>query len=163
MQILIATTADIPELARVEVESKLQSFSNPEPYSIDIAARLNQWQTYFAATSPASSRPKRVIYKAVENDAIIGYIAGHLTARHGKDAEIQNFYILKPYQRQGIGSQLLLHLLVWLKQQHAQSMCVGIDQNNPYQAFYINHGGSYLNPHWIAWDDLEKLRSSLLL
>jgi GNAT superfamily N-acetyltransferase len=157
MQIQIATPTDIEELTQVEIESKLASFRNNEPVAIDYATRLYRWQTYFAGQSPASSKPERVVFKAVADGKIIGFIAGHLTDRYGKDAEIQNFYILKPYQRQGAGTTLLKQLVGWLLANNAESLCVGIAADNPYQEFYLKHGGFYINEHWIGWDHLAAL------
>ncbi len=95
------------------------------------------------------------------DNKIVGFIAGHLTTRYDKDAEIQNFYILKAYQRQGIGADLLKYLAAWLQQQQARSLCVGIEPTNPYQQFYLKWGGRHLNAYWIVWDDLNLLLEKL--
>ena len=93
----------------------------------------------------------------------MGLIAGHLTSRYGKDAEIQKFYVLKGEQRKGIGSELLKALLRWLNKQDVKSLCVGIEPENPYQLFYFKYGGVHLNEHWIFWDDLEIIEEKLKL
>jgi GNAT superfamily N-acetyltransferase len=161
ISIEVATVADIEELTRVEIASKLQSFPEyMEAHDVDFANRQYRWQTYFTAESPASSKPERIIFKAVQGSRIIGFIAGHLTNRH-KDSEIQNFYVLKEDQHKGIGAQLLKKLLPWLISNNAKSLCVGIFPKNPYQSFYLKYGGQYLNPHWIYWDDLALLQSKL--
>jgi GNAT superfamily N-acetyltransferase len=161
VEIVIATKADVDELTNVEVESKLQSFTDNEPVAIDYDTRHYRWSTYFNGQSPASAKPERVIYKAIIGGKIVGYIAGHLTIRYEKDAEIQSFYILREYQRKGIGAKLLAEFLGWLQIQNAVSLCVGIDSTNPYQAFYHKYGAGYLNPHWMFWDDVEELRYKL--
>ncbi|MEO6630914.1 MAG: GNAT family N-acetyltransferase [Mucilaginibacter sp.] len=158
MEIVVATIADIDELTTVEVESKLQSFTDNEQVAIDYDTRYYRWSTYFNGQSPASAKPQRVVYKAIIDGKMVGYIAGHLTARYEKDAEIQSFYILKEYQRKGVGAKLLAEFLDWLHVQGATSLCVGIDSTNPYQAFYLKYDAGYLNPHWIFWDDIEALR-----
>jgi GNAT superfamily N-acetyltransferase len=118
---------------------------------------LYRWGTYFNGTSPESSKPQRIILKAVTDGTIIGYIAGHLTNRYGLDAEIQSFYILKEYQRNDTGKQLLKKFVEWLLTQPAKSLCVGIKPENKFQAFYLKYGGKHLNEHWIYWDDMEEL------
>jgi GNAT superfamily N-acetyltransferase len=156
MRIEIATTADIDELTRVEISSKKESI--PEcigEVDIHYATRQYRWQTYFAGQSPATSKPGRIVFKAVDEDRIIGFIAGHLTTRFDKDAEIQNFYVLKNYQRKSIGYTLLVQLIKWLAANKANSLCVGIAEYNPYQSFYLKYGGQYLNEHWIFWDDIK--------
>ena len=92
MDILVATESDIAELATVEIESKQQSIPELlEDFEVDYAAREYQWRTYFKGESPQTSLPQRQVFKAVVDKKIIGFIAGHLTTRYGKDAEIQSF------------------------------------------------------------------------
>ena len=154
----IAHEADKEQLTTIEIESKIQSIPEcVDAIEIDYDLRLYRWGTYFNGTSPASSKPPRIILKAVTDGTIIGYIAGHLTNRYGLDAEIQSFYILKEYQRNGTGKQLLKILVEWLLTQHAKSLCAGINPANKYQAFYLKYGGRYLNEYWIWWNDAEKL------
>jgi GNAT superfamily N-acetyltransferase len=162
MEILIATAADIDEITRVEIESKLQSLPNlMEPHDIDFETRRYRWKTWFAGQSPASAKPARTFFKVVDNEKMIGYLAIHLTTRYDTNAEIQSFYIVKQYQRKGIGTQLLKHAVSWMAKHDATSVCVGIAPENPYQAFYLKHGGSFLNPHWIVWGDVNLLREKL--
>jgi len=161
VEIVIATIADVDELTNVEVESKLQSFKDNEAVAIDYDTRHYRWNTYFNGQSPASAKPERIVYKAVIDGKTVGYIAGHLTTRYEKDAEIQSFYILGDHQRQGIGAKLLAEFLGWLQTQGATSLCVGIDSTNPYQAFYLKHGAGYLNPHWMFWGDINELQHKL--
>jgi GNAT superfamily N-acetyltransferase len=155
MEILIATIADIEELTKVEIESKLQSFESNETVAIDYDTRLYRCNTYFNRQSPATSKPERIVFKAVIEGLIIGYIAGHLTTRYDMNAEIQSFYVLKEHQRARAGSKLFESLLSWLTTQNATSLCVGIDDKNPYHAFYSKYGGKHLNPHWICWEDVD--------
>ena len=153
MELLIADINDAEELTQVEIESKQQSLADIiEPFEIDHNSRLYRWHTYFRGESPQTSKPERIIFKAVVDNKLVGYIAGHLTTRYNKDAEIQSFFILKAYQRKGFGKMLFLKFIEWLDAQNAKSLCVGIMPDNPYKAFYLKHGGQYLNPHWIYWD-----------
>lgn len=154
---MIAGVDDAEELTRVEIESKQQSLADIiEPHEIDYQGRLYRWGTYFRAESPQTSKPERMVFKAVINGRVVGYIAGHLTTRYNKDAEIQSFYVLKAHQRKGLGQMLFLKFTAWLDTQNAKSLCVGIMPDNPYRAFYLKHGGQYLNLHWIYWDDVSK-------
>lgn len=164
IHIEIASDADIEALTRVEIESKLRSFSGHiDMASVDHSDRLYQWQTYFKGETPVSAKPQRVVFKAVKDDKIIGLVAGHLTSRFGKDAEIQKLYVLKDEQGKGAGTHLLKNLLSWLVTHKAKSLCVGIDPENPYLSFYIKYGGMHLSPHWIFWDDLAFLQQKLTI
>lgn len=164
MEIQVATTADIEEITHVEIESKLQSFPElMEPHDTDFETRAYRWKTYFAKQSPASAMPQRIILKAIDQDKIIGYLAVHLTSRYDKGAEIQSFYVLKEYQRSGIGTALLKEAISWAMNHNAKSLCVGIAPENPYQQFYLKYGGSFLNPHWIVWEDISELKVKLYI
>lgn len=153
MKILTAVYKDIEELAQVEMESKKHSFPNLlEAYELDIASRIERWQSYFKGLSPQTSKPPRITLKAINTQhQILGYISGHLTTRFGFDAEIQSFYILQDYQKKGIGTKLLENFVRWMRKQGANSLCVGINPKNIYKSFYLKHGGEYLNEHWIIW------------
>ncbi|WP_184543586.1 GNAT family N-acetyltransferase [Mucilaginibacter sp. FT3.2] len=162
MEIQIATVDDIEEITRVEIESKLQSFPLlMEAHDIDFETRAYRWKTWFAGQSPVSAKPGRAMFKMVDNNQIIGYLAIQLTSRYNKDAEIQSFYLLKPYQRSGIGTLLLKQALNWATTLNAQSLCVGIAPENPYKAFYLKHGAAFINPHWLVWNDVSLLKEQL--
>lgn len=152
---MIANTADIDEITRVEIDSKLHSFPQLiEACDINFDTRAYRWETWFAGQSPVSARPERIMFKVVDNSKIIGYLAIQLTTRFDMDAEIQSFFVLKEYQRKGVGCKLLERAIAWMGHFNTKSLCVGIAPNNPYQCFYVKHGGRYLNEHWIVWDDI---------
>ena len=162
LKIAISTEADITELARVEIDSKRDSIPElVEDFELDLELRANRWKTYFQRQSPQTSKPERLVLKAVDNGKIVCYIAGHLTTRYDLEAEIQSFYILKPYQRQGLGNRLLLEFFDWLDKNHATSLCVGIATDNKYKAFYLKNGGQYLNEHWIYWVDVKATATNI--
>jgi len=165
MNILIANEADIDELTQVEIDSKKQSIPECiEDYEIDFASRHQRWQSYFKKQSPKTSKPQRLILKAVNDEGrITGYLAGHLTTRFDLAAEIQSFYVLKEVQNQKTGTQLLTSFVTWLIDMNAGSLCVGIKPENKYKAFYLKHGGEYLNEHWIYWPDTAQLLNKLAL
>ena len=157
MTIAVATDSDIIDLTNVEINSKEESLAGiTEDHEVDYPLRVSRWVAYFQGLSPQTSKPERLVLKAVVQNKLVGYIAGHLTSRYGMDAEIQSFYILRPYQRQGLGKNLLRSFAQWLVTKKAKSLCVGISPANKYKAFYFKNGGQYLNEHWIYWTDLQK-------
>lgn len=158
MKIVPAGSAEIAKLTRLEVASKRASISQLiGPHDLDENRLLRRWETYFLGQSPLSSKPERRVLQATVNGVLVGYIAGHLTSRYDMDAEIQSFYVLRDYQRQGIGSALLGALAAWLVSLRATRLCVGIAAGNPYRAFYEKHDAVYLNEHWLYWHDLQPL------
>ncbi|MGN6353924.1 MAG: GNAT family N-acetyltransferase [Parafilimonas sp.] len=162
MNIFSSNEADIEELTQVEIESKRQSIPEcVEDYEIDFDSRRQRWQTYFKGQSPQTSKPQRIVLKAVTNGKIAGYLAGHLTTRYNFGAEIQSFYILKSAQNKKIGTELLISFVHWLTGTDAKSLCVGINPENRYKRFYLKYGGEYFNAHWIYWNDLTRLLQRL--
>lgn len=163
IEILEACVEDAHDLTRVEIESKTKSI--PEvvsPVEIDFPLRLQRWTNYLTgASSPTAARPERIVFKACTGQRMVGFIAGHLTTRYGKEAEIQSFFVLLENQRAGLGGKLLLQFIDWARRQNVKSMCVGIAASNKYKAFYLKNGGQYINPHWIYWDDMQALAQDI--
>lgn len=163
MKIEQATISDLNDLTQVEIESKKMSIPDCiEDFEIDFQSRADRWQTYFDGKSPQSSFPQKIILKAIQEDKIIGYLAGHFSSRYNLEAEIQSFYVLKEFQRQGIGKALLQKYVEWLLDNERKSLCVGFNPANKYKSFYEKFGGLYLNEHWIYWNDLERLNRNLI-
>ena len=159
INILVANETDIEELTQVEIESKKKSIPECiEDFEVDHSSRYSRWQTYFKGQSPPTSKPERLMLKAVTKDnKIIGYLAGHLTTRYNMDAEIQSLYVLKQEQKKDVGTKLLAEFIKWLMNLDAKILCVGIKPENKYKAFYLKHGGQYINEHWIFWQDIGLL------
>jgi ribosomal protein S18 acetylase RimI-like enzyme len=164
MNILTANETDIEALTHVEIESKKHSIPDCiEDYEIDYSLRHDRWQTYFKGQSPQTSKPERLVLKAVNNDSkVIGYLAGHITIRYNLHAEIQSFYVLRQMQKQQTGTNLLTEFVKWLINMNAKSLCVGIRPENKYKAFYVKHGGQYLNEYWIYWENVTQLLENLI-
>jgi GNAT superfamily N-acetyltransferase len=90
---------------------------------------------------PQQALLPRVAYLALDRDTVVGYIAGHLTRRHGCDGEVQYLFVAPPYRRQGIGSALLGLLAAWFGDQGAIRICVNADLESPAAVpFYTSQG-----------------------
>jgi len=87
-----------------------------------------------------------ISFVAEDSDRVLGFITGGLE-RNGDDiyrGEIYTLYVLKNFQRRGIGKRLVFALT---KQFHASgiySMLVRVLKLNPYRRFYIKLSGTYL-------------------
>jgi hypothetical protein len=165
MKIIEIKLQDLEELARVEVESLKRFVPNGGDVNsffpsdtLDSQRRLHQWLNYLSgAASPQEARPERVAFKACIDDKMLGFIAGHLTTRFGKDAEIESFHTVAEDEN-GAWGRLLLRFIEWATQHGARSLCVGIGPaQNDYKEFFLRYGAVYLNPHWIYWDDMAAL------
>ena len=103
---------------------------------------------------PQHALPPRVIYVAHERNTMVGYIAGHLTRRFACDGELEWIYVSPQRRRSGIGSNLMLRLGEWFKEQHALTVCVNVaPANSPAIEFYIRHGAVEMNQPWLWWND----------
>lgn len=154
--VTIAGPDDVPDLVRVEIQSKRASIPHlVDAVALDPVSRAQRWRIYLRGEAPVTSRRERRVFKSLSEGGMVGYIAGHLTTRWDMDAEIQSFYVLRTWQRQGIGSALFSAMAEWLVASGARRVCVGIAAENPYRGFYEKHGARYLNPHWMYWSDIR--------
>lgn len=85
-------------------------------------------------------------FVAEDAGEVRGFISGGL-ARQADDiyeGEIYALYVLKNYQRQGIGTQLVLALATAFNHHDIHSMLVWVLEHNPCRRFYEKLNGLYL-------------------
>jgi ribosomal protein S18 acetylase RimI-like enzyme len=86
----------------------------------------------------------------------VGFVAGHLTARHGCHGELEWINVIRERRRDGVASQLLRLLARWFFQQGAFRVCVDVNPANPEAlAFYMRNGAERLNENWLVWNDIR--------
>jgi GNAT superfamily N-acetyltransferase len=93
---------------------------------------------------------KHVIsYVAEDAGGVIGFVSGgyERQADHIYNGEIFALYVLKNYQRQGVGTKLVSALVKQLNQFGIYSMLVMVLEHNPYRRFYEKINGIYLRKH----------------
>lgn len=130
--------------------------------------RAAEWETedywrarirgYVSGTvNPGHALAPRVIYVAVDDARIVGFIAGHLSTRFGCDGELEWLNVAPDKRRGGIAGGLFRVLATWFADHHARRICVDADPENPGgRAFYRKHGAQDLNPHWLVWPDITE-------
>jgi ribosomal protein S18 acetylase RimI-like enzyme len=97
------------------------------------------------------------MYVAADAQAIVGYIGGHLTERYGCDGELQYLYVTPGHRRSGIASRMLQSLWHWFGEREASRICVDVEPDNAVaRRFYVSHGATYLNSHWLVWPDIRE-------
>ena len=97
----------------------------------------------------------RVSYVAVEEDLMVGFIAGHLTRRHQCDGELEWINVIPERRRSGVASELLRRLAEWFAGQKVFRVCVDVDPaKTAVRRFYMCHGAIDLNKHWLVWNDI---------
>lgn len=105
---------------------------------------------------PQHALAARVIYVAVENDSIVGYVAGHLTRRYGCDGELQWIYVVAEHRRRRVASELVRLLAEWFATQKAARICVNVAPANVgARSFYAGRGAEDLNDHFLVWGDMQ--------
>jgi len=103
---------------------------------------------------PRHALAPRVAYVAVESEAVVGYIAGHLTRRYDCDGELQYLFVAPGHRRQGVATELLRLLREWFSGHHAARICVDVDPDNAAgRAFYTHHGAMPLNKGWLVFPE----------
>ena len=139
-----AATDDIPFLAKIRG-------SEPEAE----AAWNERISGYMNGTHhPQQALKPRIIYVAVHNDRIIGFVAGHLTRRYACDGELEWINVIEEYQRSGIASDLVKLLARWFVEQQAYKICID-PGNETARKFYRKNGATGLNDHWMFWEDIR--------
>jgi ribosomal protein S18 acetylase RimI-like enzyme len=87
-----------------------------------------------------------VSFVAEDAGRIVGFITGG-SERNGDDiysGEIYTLYVLKQFQRRGIGGKLVKSLATRLNQDGIYSMLVRVLKLNPYRRFYQKINGTYI-------------------
>jgi GNAT superfamily N-acetyltransferase len=98
----------------------------------------------------------RAGFVATLDDAVIGYIAGHLTERFGCQGELQYLYVAPAHRRSGVARNLFRRLAAWFNEQHAVRVCVNVDIDSPgARDFYLSMSATDLRPHWMEWRDIS--------
>lgn len=143
MHFRLATVDDIPSMAR------LRSLGwGDVPFWIPrITAYMN------GANNPQKALPSRVLYVAIDDNKVVGLIAGHLTNRLDCQGELQWIDVDTEYRRRGIASELVKILAKWFAEQNARKICVD-PGNDAARKFYAANGAENLNAHWMYWDNI---------
>ncbi|MEE8154285.1 MAG: GNAT family N-acetyltransferase [Phycisphaerales bacterium] len=107
---------------------------------------------------PQKALRPRVMYVATDVDAIVGYIGGHLTRRHGCDGELQYLYVALEHRRSGVASGMLRSLWGWFQERDATRICVDVEPDNARaRGFYTRHGATDLSSCWLVWTDIRNV------
>jgi len=123
----------------------------------EVAYWIHRITGYMNGTNnPGDSLPPRVVYVAEHNEAIIGFIAGHLTRRLNCEGELEWIDVDTAYRRKGIASELVKVLANWFAEQNAKKICVDPGGDDSRKFYAANHATN-LNQHWMYWEDITVL------
>jgi len=105
---------------------------------------------------PQKALAPRIIYVAIKDDLIIGFIAGHLTERFECDGELEWINVITKERGKGVAPSLILVLAEWFRKQNAFKICVDPGDETA-RKFYAKNGAEKLNEHWMFWNDISIL------
>jgi GNAT superfamily N-acetyltransferase len=168
MKIRKAVTTDAKNVSKVQVDCWKTTYKNivPDDYlsQMTYESREQKWKEIIIKSS--------VFVAENDEDKIVGFSNGG-NERTGKYptymGELYAIYILKEYQRNGIGKLLLEPIIVELLQQDIFSMIVLVLEANSSRMFYETLGakkidtvkieflGKQLNEIVYGWDDIRKI------
>ena len=164
-----ANLEDAKDIAEVHIETWRASYSDILPSNL--LKELSP--TEFVERREKSLRNKDLstFIATNEENKIVGFCIVGPERNHDKnmEGELYAIYLLKEYQRQGIGRQLLMKGVEALQAKQINSMIVWILKENQHQEFYrklggkqleekkINLGGTDYDEVAYGWEDLSSL------
>ena len=107
--------------------------------------------------SPSSNTGDEIDFsKYLDDDAVVGYVAGHLSRRYGCAGELQWMNVIPEQRGTAVAGKLLRLLAKWFVKQRALRICVNVDPANAAaRRFYAKHGAERLNDQWLMWNDIR--------
>ena len=139
----LASVDDIPAMARL----RSLGWGEIDYWIPRITAYMN------GTNNPQKALPLRVLYVAVDDEKIVGLIAGHLTTRLDCEGELEWIDVDTEWRRRGIASELVKILAKWFAGQNARKVCVD-PGNEAARKFYAANGAENLNAHWMYWENI---------
>jgi GNAT superfamily N-acetyltransferase len=140
-----AQLSDIPQMAEIRAADW-----GTEEYWRE---RILQYMS--GTLHPREALPARVAFVCVDQERVVGLIAGHLTRRFGCDGELEWVSVRPEYRNRGIASQMLRRLAEWFITQNAKAVCVDVEPSNrAARQFYVRKGAEDLKPHWMVWKEI---------
>ena len=136
-----ATRDDIPGLARVHVQSWLETYGGLVPQeildAITLESRVLQWQRTF-------DQPHG-IFVALENDGVVGFASsGAAQDFLQADGELYTLYLLNSFQHRGLGRALWNAVLEFAQVQGWESMILWVLESNILAQGFYKHSGCKL-------------------
>ncbi|HLJ42490.1 MAG TPA: GNAT family N-acetyltransferase [Candidatus Acidoferrales bacterium] len=142
----LADKSDIPAMAHIRADD----WETEEYWRVRISRYMD------CELHPQHALMPRVTYVALEDSALVGFIAGHLTRRYACDGELEWINVIAERRGSGIASALLRKLAAWFAEQKVSRICVDAEPSNiAARRFYKRYGAADLNAHWLVWNDIN--------
>jgi GNAT superfamily N-acetyltransferase len=143
LKIRVATIADVPSVARVFVESWKNAYEGlmPEPFLKGMTYETSV--KIFTESLQTKKHAYSLHVAETPEGRIVGFADCGLERSNPEKGigELYGLYILKEFQRQGIGEKLFQVVLQNLAQGGMKSMVLWVLDRSPYRKFYVKTGG----------------------
>jgi L-amino acid N-acyltransferase YncA len=158
-----AHDADVPALARLHVATFNETHGPGPSYE----TRLRQWAEKFSQSDAFMF----CVLLEVDSETLAGFASGERYSQEDMPAyrgELNKIYLLRAYQRRGLGRLLLRAAALRFLERGVDSMVLFGDARSPSNGFYEAMGGTRLySPAGefhggYGWTDLRVLSSSEL-
>jgi len=136
-------------MSRIYVQSWRDTYLSVIPFGF--LYEMSEAQHEQAFLKELNSK-KVISFVAEDAGRVVGFITGG-NERNGNDiysGEIYTLYVLKNFQRRGIGGNLVSALAMQLQQNSIYSMLVRVLKLNPYRRFYKKINGTYIKTERLA-------------
>ncbi len=143
MQIRPSHISDTRSMSDIYVQTWQETYLGVVPYPYLLQMSIPQQEKAF---NHELKNRQVVSFVAEEAGTVTGFITGGYE-RNGDDiyrGEIYTLYVLKNFQRRGIGGKLVAALAARLYQIDVYSMLVRVLKHNPYKKFYSKANGTFL-------------------
>ena len=168
MLIREAREEDLFSIAKVQVDCNRSTYSKimPDKYldNLSYESKAKEWNEKLF-----NSKKTEFMYVAeTDNGKIVGFASASLHRTNALfEREIHSIYILKEFQRKGIGILLIKAIVIRFTEENVKSMILWTLKDNPSRIFYetlggklvdkriIDRGGKKLQQIAYAWEDLS--------
>lgn len=157
-----ATPEDIPALAHLHVVTWNATYGGLLMKGPSVEIRAHQWREAFAANDGSWFC---YVIGGRKGD-LVGFAKGVRGDGPAMSGELSKIYLLREYQRMGLGRRLVGHVTRRFLGQGVPTMSLYVDPRNPSCGFYEALGGTNtiepdgkVNYSWYRWQDLHTLAS----
>ncbi len=106
---------------------------------------------------PREALRPRAAFLCLDDERVVGLVAGHLTRRFGCEGELEWVSVRASHRGRGIAQELLRRQWEWFLARGAARICVDVDPANfAARRLYARCGAVDLRPHWMAWEDIAQ-------
>ncbi len=139
-----ATAEDVPQIAKVHVESWQRSFKGIAPEDYLNSMSVDKRKEVFAERL-SDPTYKMLVADEAEN-GVVGFIDFGTPEfeNYGYGARVYSFYLLPEFQRKGLGRRLLAYCFDRMTKDGYTSMCLDTLEMSPYRKFYEKNGGKVI-------------------